>query len=79
MAHNTRNCQASDCNREADLAISNTAPRGKGLKTTIWQFDEEAPSTAVRYCILHGVQTAAQLAQLSAAGETRVTVELVRP
>lgn len=58
------------------MAIRTAAPRGKSLVTTIWQDPEDAPSTALRYCILHGVMIAASLAQLSASGETTVAIGL---
>jgi hypothetical protein len=71
-------CQATNCSARADLAVRTTQQRGKSAVHTIWNNPEEAPKTAVRYCILCGVEVAAGLAQLSATGETIASVALTR-
>ena len=51
-------CDARDCTEEAITAINNTTPHKQGLVTTIYQFEEDAPKKAARYCGPHGVLTA---------------------
>jgi hypothetical protein len=59
-------CTDKECHAEAIMAIRNTLPRkADGLVTTIWQFVEDAPKTALPYCGPHGVHLAAHLAALS--------------
>ena len=69
-------CDARDCTEEAITAINNTTPPSKqGLVTTIYQFEEDAPKKAARYCGPHGVLTAAGLAALT-DGDLRVSVDV---
>jgi hypothetical protein len=53
------------CSEPAVAAIRSHASRGKCLVTTIWQEEEDAPSTAARYCGLHTITVAAGLAALT--------------
>lgn len=69
-------CQTAGCNAEADLAIRTTCKSGASPVHTIWNDPGEAPGTATRYCVLHGVEIAAGLAQISAIGETHAVVTL---
>jgi hypothetical protein len=46
------------------MAITNRAPTGKGLITTVYQDEADAPKKAGRYCGEHGVHLAANLAAL---------------
>ena len=76
MANKNGGCQSGDCPYEADLAIGTVEPKGKSMKHTIYNDPADAPANATRYCILHGLQLAGALAQLSANGETFFTAEL---
>lgn len=69
-------CASRDCEETAIMAIANRAPRDKeGLITTIYQFEEDAPKNAARYCAPCGIRLAAGIAALS-DGSIRATVAL---
>jgi hypothetical protein len=70
-------CSAKDCDAVAITAIRNTTPnKAYGLVTTIWQFEEDAPKSAARYCGPCAVHLAANLAALTDSDLTPVKVVL---
>lgn len=70
-------CSGTDCTEKAIMAIRNLTPRSaEGLVTHIYQFEEDAPRAAVRYCGPCGVHLAANLAALSDRDLTPVKVIL---
>lgn len=69
-------CSTKGCTRIALTAISNRAPRGKSLVTTIWQDEEDAPKNAARYCGPCAVHLAANLAALTDSDLGPVSVNL---
>ena len=59
-------CASRDCGEEAIMAIASKTPASKqGLVSTVYQFEEDAPKTAYRYCGPCGVKLAAGLAALT--------------
>lgn len=59
-------CQGRDCEAPVDLAIRSLTPRNsQGLVSTLYQFPEDAPTTAAFYCVNCGALVAAGLAKLS--------------
>ena len=70
-------CTTKDCTAEAVTAIRSTTPRNaEGLVTTIYQFEEDAPRIALRYCGPCAVHLAANLAALTDRDLTPVKVVL---
>jgi hypothetical protein len=67
-------CATTDCEAEAVTAIMTSTPKNKsGLVTTIYQFEEDAPKRAVRYCGPCAVRLAASLTALT-DGDIKVAV-----
>lgn len=66
------------CPREATMAVRTTAPRDKCLTTQFWQDEADAPKTASRYCVVHGVEIVRDLAKLADPDTYRSTVETER-
>jgi len=67
-------CGTTGCSAEAVTAIMTTTPKSRsGLITTIYQFEEDAPKKAVRYCGPCAVRLAASLTALT-DGDIKVSV-----
>lgn len=48
-----KTCQIGSCEEPAVTAIATSAPKGKGMVHKFWQFEEDAPPSAIRYCQRH--------------------------
>lgn len=59
-------CFSRGCTAPADLAIRTTNPaRKNGLLVTMYLAVEDAPKSALAYCVRCGMHLAAELARLS--------------
>lgn len=69
-------CSREGCEGEVVTAIRTWLPASgdKGIHSTLYQFPEDAPKNALRYCILHAALCLVALTGLSDADAKRLTV-----
>ena len=69
-------CSSEECGEEAVTAIRTWIPGygNKGIRSTIYQFPEEAPKNAPRYCVWHAALVSIGLVALSDVDAKRLVL-----